>query len=873
MLKGIISVFMSLLIFISSFMLNLFEPNNSLRIVVPENWEMDVGDSRTLECVFSEDVTNRVISWSTSPESVATVDKWGRVTAKSVGKATVTAKVGSIADSVELNVVKTPTKTTVHKEIVNYQKKGIEEVDNLQKVVTKHANGSKQIPSYVYSVTDYSKYQKVTTADGATWEITDYGVLRTDKNAPTERDKEQRFMGDRYFYSADTTDGKVLAIIPDGKNGIWTIMKSGVSHIEMLEMSGTDKAAQMSADTQEYVNRLGFASDAYLSGGKWRGTQSDNDGLWTSMYGAGEIMRYATLKNDSTATAEEIEEARKTAVQSAEAMLMLHYVSMRTGTTEAYVRRQENGNIPGNVEDRWLSADALKAGGNYSISNLSESSADYFKKSLSSYLFTGSSKLIANTERNQALYPNDWSNPASTENSQTVYAKRTRLLEGFVSRSYSFESDKFHKNDNIYWQVNNDKTATGVSNKSPSTSGYLLNNENLRGYVVDASGEIPERLWDNLIGDSYDLEDLIYKGDTSADELIGHMFIFKIMYDVLAPEDPELKELIVKAIDNLAQHLVDNGYMLFEASGHPSTWSNFSRTLFTSSSSIGAAPLHAMVVLSIFKTAAYITGYQKWEDEYRMAALDPAYEYAEVASQYYERVVASISYVIGESVSPALALPIKLLSHTKLVKTVSRVVINYSDEEMAMLAFYVLFQLEDDNEILSYYRNALNDWWISIQYSENPLWYYIYQLAYPNKTIKDAYGNNILETAAWSLNRSPINTVRYLASNKSRDDIAILDLTSLGVKIGDCLSYSIDGLDEPVILKENASIGELISFVFSVIKLDWCVAAPDERAYHKYNVNSYALDIYHETNHMEASTVYTLPYWMGRYHSMLETTS
>lgn len=87
------------------------------------------------------------------------------------------------------------------------------------------------------------------------WTVTDYGVLRYDANAPTKRDIEQRFMGDRYFYEADTTDGKVLAIIPDGECGIWTVMHSGFSHISMAEMSGTQKAELMSDVTRTYVDR------------------------------------------------------------------------------------------------------------------------------------------------------------------------------------------------------------------------------------------------------------------------------------------------------------------------------------------------------------------------------------------------------------------------------------------------------------------------------------------------------------------------------------------------------------------------------------------------------------------------------------------
>jgi len=42
------------------------------------------------------------------------------------------------------------------------------------------------------------------------------------------------------------------------------------------------------------------------------------------------------------------------------------------------------------------------------------------------------------------------------------------------------------------------------------------------------------------------------------------------------------------------------------------------------------------------------------------------------------------------------------------------------------------------------------------------LWYYIYQLSDPsNISIIDRFGNNILDTAAWSLSRHPIEMVSY----------------------------------------------------------------------------------------------------------------
>ena len=78
--------------------------------------------------------------------------------------------------------------------------------------------------------------------------------------------------------------------------------------------------------------------------------------------------------------------------------------------------------------------------------------------------------------------------------------KRTRNLEGYVSRTYSFREENNPVDGYIYWSFNGDGTATGVSTKTENQLGYYLNGENLRGVVVDASGTIPQRLWNDLIG-------------------------------------------------------------------------------------------------------------------------------------------------------------------------------------------------------------------------------------------------------------------------------------------------------------------------------------------------------------------------------------
>ncbi len=843
-----------------------------LSIVVPENWEMEKDDSRTLDVIISG-TEKRVLVWSAEPSDIASVDIWGRVTALKAGTATITAQnADGLTDSVELTVVKKSTKIADNGiKKVDFTGEAVAEGSNLQKIVTRYEKGSKDVPAQVADETKYASAKELVTADGASWEITAYGVLRTDENAQNPRDKEQRFMGDRYFYSSDTSEGNVLAIFPDGENGIWTVMADGYTHIEMLDIDGTDKAAMMSEATQKYVARRGMVSNAYLINGEWIPEESDNDGLWTSMYGGGELMRYAVLKNDPTATKKEIAAAKKTATSAVEAVLLLTYISMREGTVEAYNRAQQNGSVSNLEKGKYYTDGATIVGGDYSQDIPYDSPADEFENMYNKYMKFGIRSYVQDYDEHLKLYnPESWTDPNA--DTQDSYAMRTRLLEGFWARTYSFKSEKeagYSDYDGYaYWSHNGDGTATGMSTKTYSDgSDFLLHNENYRGLEVNATGEIPERLWNNLIGKNYKIEDIVYKGDTSSDEIIGHLFLYKLAYDILGPEDPELKAMLEETMEKFAQHMVDNSYTMVDGSGQPTTWAKFSRTYFHNGQTLGGSPLNSLVILTGFKVAAYITGNQKWEDEYRMAALAEGYEFAEIMTQELERYEMCI-LEFANSVSPILGFIVRPVVGTELFKSLYRVILNYSDEEMAMLGFYTLFQLEDDEELLGYYREAIDDWWYSMSFSENALWYYIYQLAYPDEVQTDYYGNSIVETASWVLDRHPIDLIRYSATNPNRDDIYEFDLSDYGIDGTSELSYDANGYKPPFADSENSTL-RLIGAIIGLGKYDWKVAAADERALHKYNGSTYVLDGAHNPGEMEGSTTYSLPYWMGRYHNML----
>lgn len=832
--------------------------NANFSLIVPDKWELKIGDSRSVDYAFQDDAEERTLEWKAAPKRVAEVDKWGRVTALKAGRARITAVNTSGQKCViKLRVVKSPKTDAVYNKTVSYNGNAASLGSALQKLVSYYAIGDEGIPQSVSGIQDYAGYQTQTTADGAVWTIKPYGVLRTDSNAAHERDIEQRFMGDRYFYSKD---GNLLGIVKDGANGIWTIMEEGITHIQMVALSGKEKAALMSQATDTYVKRRGMVSEAVLKDGVWKPRESDNDGLWTSMYAAGELMRYSVLKKSATATPSEVAAARQSAMISTEAVLLLSNLCMRTGTVEAYVRYQPNA-LYDPANGRYLSETALKKGGDSSLNIPGVSPAAAFEYAYEQYINYGTKTYFLDEDYLLPLALDDWGDPREGGE----YEKRTRNLEGYVARTYSLTEENNTPDGYMHWTLNGDGTATGTSTMKEDRLGYYINGENNRGLVVDASGEIPDRLWNDILGEGYTVQEIIYKGDTSSDELIGHLFLYKLAFDILGAEDAEIKQIIANTMDRLAQHITDNGYMMVDGSGQPGTWSKYNRQFFYNSSQLGGAPLTAAVILSLFKVAHYVTGYQKWDNEYRMAALHPSYEYAKIMAQYSKQCYMVMRMMLDKEAPYLLMLmPDSLAYGTPTTEMLTRLFLNYSDEEMAMLAFYILFQTEDDEELLVYYRSAIDQWWISIKYSENPLWYYIYQLAYPNTEVKDAYGNNIIETAAWSLSRHPIDLRKLSASSPLRDDYAELKLSGMGLDDAEVLCYnSKDGV------MNFEGIAGVINALTSGPELDWGVAAPDERAFHKYNGSSARLHGDYNPNEMEGATTYTLPFWMGLYHNML----
>jgi len=151
---------------------------------------------------------------------------------------------------------------------------------------------------------------------------------------------------------------------------------------------------------------------------------------------------------------------------------------------------------------------------------------------------------------------------------------------------------------------------------------------------------------------------------------------------------------------------------------------------------------------------------------------------------------------------------------------------NHSDDELAFLPYYNLLILEKDPELRSIYLLSLERSWQVERPEKCPLWNFIYGAV--TRRPCDA------EAAVESLQGIPLDLIEWRITNSHRADI------------------------EPN--PHRGRHGELIS----IVPVPW-----PERPIHKWNGNPYSMD--GGSGHSEeCGTFWLLPYWMGRYHGIIE---
>ncbi len=182
------------------------------------------------------------------------------------------------------------------------------------------------------------------TSNGAFWLGTTQGLVCL-KLGSRDADRCEYLAGRRYL-----PDDDVRALAEDSTGtGVWVRTRTGISHIESRPMTLAQKAAFFEQRIRARHDRYGLIADSNLlvpgDTGSNQPSDSDNDGLWTSIYAAAECFRYAVTKSP---------EALANARKSVEAMLFLEEVAGCRGfPARSFIRKGDP--MPSGGEWHWTS--------------------------------------------------------------------------------------------------------------------------------------------------------------------------------------------------------------------------------------------------------------------------------------------------------------------------------------------------------------------------------------------------------------------------------------------------------------------------------------------------------------------------------------
>jgi hypothetical protein len=281
-----------------------------------------------------------------------------------------------------------------------------------------------------------------------------------------------------------------------------------------------------------------------------------------------------------------------------------------------------------------------------------------------------------------------------------------------------------------------------------------------------------------------------WKGDTSSDEIVGHMFAYPIFYDLVA--DGAYKERVKNLVSRIMTHIVSHNYLLVDLDGKPTRWGVWNPDSLNGSTEWSyERGINSLQMLSFLKAAYHVTGDQKFENSYQYL----------ISEQHYD----------------------KNMIQTKMYGPFD---VNHSDDELAFLPYYTLFRYVKETDPVAVFRKSIQRSWEVEKADRIPVW---------NIIATTALGKDCgLPVALEELELIPMDLITWKMENSHRWDLPEDQLT-------DRFGYrqSVRPIPTP------------------------------ERGISKWNSNTYIYDTGSGGFSEDDGAFFLLPYWMGRYHSLI----
>ena len=222
----------------------------------------------------------------------------------------------------------------------------------------------------------------------------------------------------------------------------------------------------------------------------------------------------------------------------------------------------------------------------------------------------------------------------------------------------------------------------------------------------------------------------LWKGDTSSDEMDGHMMSYFFYYELAASE--EEKTVIRNHVKKIIDCLIRTNYNLIDIDGTHTRWSVWSPDQLNNDPDWASEKsLNSLELLTYLKFAGHITGDEKYEKEYRRLIGKEGY-------------LESASHL--NSKNPAWQI--------------------YFDRTLEGYLFPILLKYEKDPGLKAFYENLIDEWMRNQESGENLINNFIYAYA-TGKIVNVSQSIEFLRDA-------PLDLVDWPIDHTLREDVKIV---------------------------------------------------------------------------------------------------
>lgn len=221
-----------------------------------------------------------------------------------------------------------------------------------------------------------------------------------------------------------------------------------------------------------------------------------------------------------------------------------------------------------------------------------------------------------------------------------------------------------------------------------------------------------------------------WKGDTSSDEICGHMFGYYFYYELVA--DADEKKIVAEHVTRIVDHLIRNNYTLTDIDGQPTRWGVWSPDRLNKDYEwYPDRNLNSMELLGFLKLAYHMSGDDKYQQKYLQL----------INEEHY-------------------------LENMRTIPQQNSAWFIYYDVILAAYEYPVLLKCEKDPTLLKFYEDHIDSWFETRKHDNNPLINFIYCYS-RNKKVE-------LPSSVDLLRDTPLDLIDWTIDHSKREDIDLV---------------------------------------------------------------------------------------------------